>query len=67
MCNFTFSFVFFSSLYCFDDVGVHQSYLLVLRFTYIRAGLWVGVGFNADVKGDLVSVKAYDGFCTVKR
>lgn len=55
MSNFTFSFVLFFCLYTFYNVGVHQSYLLVLGFTYGRADLWEGIGLSADVKGDLVN------------
>lgn len=55
MWNLTFSFVFFFVFVPFDSVGVYQSYLLIVRSTYDRAGLWEGTGLSAHVKGDLVN------------
>lgn len=37
-------------------------YLLVLSFTYSRADLWEDICLSADVKGDLVNERPYDGF-----
>lgn len=57
--------MFFFSLYCFGDVDAHQSHLLVLQFTYVRADLRARVGLNSGLVSDLVNVRAYDEFCSV--